>query len=286
MILSARTFYAGAFLFSILFSGCTESIAERRKNRSVISIRGSETVLPIVQREAELFMLNDSMPSLEVTGGGSGVGIKALLESTTDIAMSSRELHTDERLDFRAAKIDIIEQAIAFDALAIVVHPQNPVKQLTREQIQAIYTGHITNWKQVGGNNEKIVLFSRESSSGTYDFFKEHVLNKHNFSPTALCSSSNAAIAQSVSQTPGAVGYISVSHLSNSVKVLAVSYDQGTNYIKPSTEPSELKNYPISRPLYFIYPRNGVEHALPYINFVLSPKGQELVKAEGYIPVN
>lgn len=286
MILSAQTFYAGILLLSILFTGCRESIAERRKNRSVISIRGSETVLPLVQREAELFMLNDSMPSLEVTGGGSGVGIKALLEGTTDIAMSSRELRTDERLDFRAAKIDIAEQAVAYDALAIIVHPSNPVQQLTREQIQAIYTGHITNWKEVGGNNEKIVLFSRESSSGTYDFFKEHVLSKRNFSASALCSSSNGAIAQSVSQTPGAVGYVSVSHISKSVKALAVSYNQGINYIKPSAETSELKNYPISRPLYFIYPRKGVEHAQPYINFVLSPKGQELVKAEGYIPVN
>jgi phosphate transport system substrate-binding protein len=286
VISPARIFLRGTVLLLLFSSGCSGSITERRKNRAVISIRGSETVLPLVQREAELFMLNDSMPSLEVTGGGSGVGIKALLESTTDIAMSSRELRTDERLDFRAAKIDIVEQAIAYDALAIIVHPQNQVKQLTREQIQAIFTGHITNWKEVGGNNEKIVLFSRESSSGTYDFFKEHVLNKRNFSATALCSSSNGAIAQSVSQTPGAIGYISVSHLSNAVKALAVSYDQGGNYIIPSTESNELKNYPISRPLYFIYPRNGVEHAQPYINFVLSQKGQELVKAEGYIPVN
>lgn len=261
-------------------------MSSRCRNDAVISIRGSETVLPLAQREAELFMLDDSMPSLEVTGGGSGVGIKALLENTTDIAMSSRELRIEERMNFASSGVDLIEQPIAYDVLAVIVHPNNSIKQLTREQIQLIYTGRITNWKQVGGKDEKIVLFSRESSSGTYEFFKDHVLNKHNFSASALCSSSNGAIVQSVSQTPGAIGYVSVSHLNTAVKPISVSYDQGKSYQQPSTVIEELKNYPISRPLYFIYPRKGAEHAQPYINFVLSVKGQALVKAEGYIPVN
>jgi phosphate transport system substrate-binding protein len=274
---------ASLFLALAVWSGCSGNWLGRRKHRHIISIKGSDTVLPLVQREAEFYMLQDSVPSLEVTGGGSGVGIKALLENTTDIAMSSRELRTDERLDFKAAQIDIVEQPIAYDALALVVHPSNPVKQLTREQIELIYTGRITNWKEVGGNDLKIILFSRESSSGTYEFFKEHVLNKRNFSASALCTSSNGAIVQSVSQTPGAVGYTSLAHLNQAVKPLAVSYDQGQKYILPA---DTAVSYPISRPLYFIYARNGSEHALPYINFVLSERGQQLVKDEGYIPVN
>lgn len=270
-------------LLLALSAGCSGSWLARHKNRSVISIKGSDTVLPLVQREAEIYMLQDSVPSLEVTGGGSGVGIKALLESTTDIAMSSRALSTDEKISFKAAQIDIVQQPIAYDALAVVVHPSNPVKQLTREQIERIYTGRITNWKEVGGSDLKIVLFSRESSSGTYEFFKEHVLNKRNFSASALCTSSNGAIVQSVSQTPGAVGYTSLAHLNPAVKPLAVSYNNGADYKLPDINSAD---YPISRPLYFMYARNGSAHAMPYINFVLSPRGQQLVKDEGYIPVN
>ncbi|MCA6361604.1 MAG: phosphate ABC transporter substrate-binding protein [Bacteroidetes bacterium] len=271
------------FLLLALSAGCSGNWLTRRKNRSVISIKGSDTVLPLVQREAEVYMLQDSVPSLEVTGGGSGVGIKALLESTTDIAMSSRALSTDEKISFKAAQLDIVQQPIAYDALAVVVHPSNPVKQLTRQQIEHIYTGRITNWKEVGGSDQKIVLFSRESSSGTYEFFKEHVLDRRNFSASALCASSNGAIVQSVSQTPGAVGYTSLAHLNTSVKALAVSYSQGQPYTLPDMASPD---YPISRPLYLIYVRSGAAHALPYINFVLSPRGQQLVKAEGYIPVN
>jgi phosphate transport system substrate-binding protein len=144
-------------------------------------IKGSDTVLPLTQKEAEEYMKKNAGSSIMVTGGGSGVGISALMSGTTDIAQSSRKIKMDEKMKMQDAGKAFTEKIVAYDALAVIVHPSNKVTQLTREQIELIYTGKITNWKEVGGDDMNIVLYSRETSSGTYEFFREHVLNKKNF---------------------------------------------------------------------------------------------------------
>lgn len=250
-----------------------------------IKIKGSDTVLPLTQKEAEDYMKKNSGASIMVTGGGSGVGIAALLNGTTDIAQSSRKLKLDEKLKLQDAGKAFKETIIAYDALAVVVHPANKVTQLTREQLEGIFTGKITNWNQVGGDDLKIVVYSRETSSGTYEFFKEHVLKGKNFASAALLMPATGAIVQSVSQTKGAIGYIGLAYLEKNVKALKVSFDKGKVYISPNVETAKNKTYPITRPLYYYY-LNTVEKTVnPYVNFVLSATGQQLVLKTGYVPI-
>ena len=136
-------------------------------------IKGSDTVLPLSQELSEMYMKTNPTASVTVTGGGSGVGISALMDGTTDLAMASRAIKFSEKMKMKQAKHTPVEVVVAYDALAIIVHPSNPVKRLTREQLEGIFRGKITNWKQVGGNDARIVVYSRETSSGTYEFFKE-----------------------------------------------------------------------------------------------------------------
>jgi phosphate transport system substrate-binding protein len=250
-----------------------------------IKIKGSDTVLPLTQAEAEVFMKKNKNASIMVTGGGSGVGVAALLNGTTDIAQSSRSLKMDEKLKLKESGKAFTETIIAYDALAVIVHPSNKVGQLTREQIEGIYTGKITNWKEVGGADLKIVMYSRETSSGTYEFFKEHVLNKKNFAPSALLMPATGAIVQSVSQTKGAIGYVGLAYLEKNVKALKVSYDGGKQYVAPSVAAAKNKSYPISRPLYYYYLKSIEKTVNPFVKFVLSAEGQQLVLKTGYVPV-
>ncbi|HPM93071.1 MAG TPA: PstS family phosphate ABC transporter substrate-binding protein, partial [Bacteroidales bacterium] len=192
-----------------------------------IKVKGSDTVLPLTQKEAEVFMKKFPGSSVMVTGGGSGVGLAALQNGTADIAQSSRKMKLDEKMKMQDAGKAFTEVIIANDALAVIVHPSNPVTQMTREQIEGIYTGKITNWKDVGGEDLKIVMYSRETSSGTYEFFKEHVMNKKNFAPTAMLMPATGAIVQSVSQTKGAIGYVGLAYLESDIRPVKVSYDKG-----------------------------------------------------------
>jgi phosphate transport system substrate-binding protein len=248
-------------------------------------IKGSDTVLPLTQKEAEVFMKKNPASTIMVTGGGSGVGFAALQNGTTDIAQASRSMKMDEKMKLTDAGKNFKETIIANDALAVVVNPANKVSQLTREQLESIYTGKVTNWKEVGGDDMPIVLYSRESSSGTFEFFKEHVLNKKNFAASAMLMPATGAIVQSVSQTKGAIGYIGLAYLENTVKALKVSYDNGKTFIAPSMENAINKTYPITRPLYYYYLTTTEKAVKPYIDFVLSDEGQRIVQEVGYVPL-
>ena len=247
-------------------------------------IKGSDTVLPIAQQTAERFMKLNPNARVTVTGGGTGVGISALLDETTDIAMASIGIKFSEKMKAKAAVEERAEITIAYDALAVVVHPSNPVKQLTRRQLEDIFRGKITNWKQVGGDDRKIVVYSRETSSGTYEFFKESVLKNKNYMSSSLSMPATGAIIQSVSQTKGAIGYVGLAYVSPRIKTLSVSYD-GSHYATPSVENATNKTYPIVRPLYYYYNVKNKEAVTPLIQFILSPEGQEIIKKSGYIPV-
>ena len=248
-------------------------------------IKGSDTVLPLTQKEAEVFMKKYPGSSIMVTGGGSGVGIAALQNGTTDIAQSSRKMKLDEKMKMQDAGKTFIETIIAYDALAVIVNPSNKINQLTREQLESIYTGKVTNWKEVGGDDMPIVLYSRESSSGTFEFFKEHVLNKKNFAPTAMLMPATGAIVQSVSQTKGAIGYVGLAYLETNIKALKVSYDKGTTYVDPTVDNAMNKTYPITRPLYYYYLNSTEKSVKPLIDFILSTEGQNIVREIGYVPV-
>jgi len=246
-------------------------------------IKGSDTVLPLAQKEAEQFMKKNKT-SVTVIGGGSGVGIAALLEGTTDIAMSSRKIKFDEKVKCQEAGKAIVEKIIAYDALAVVVNPANPVSKLTRAQLEGIFTGKITNWKQVGGLDLKIIPYSRETSSGTYEFFKEHVLLNKNYVNSILSMPATGAIIQSVSQTKGAIGYVGLAYMNKSVKDIQVSFD-GKKFVEASMANAINKTYPIVRPLYFYYDKKLTAKNSPYINFILSAEGQKIVEQVGYVPL-
>ena len=236
-------------------------------------IKGSDTVLPVAQQTAERYMNQHPDARVTVTGGGTGVGISALMDNTTDIAMASRPIKFSEKMKIKEAGQDVDEIIVAYDALAVVVHPSNPVKQLTRQQLEDIFRGKITNWKQVGGDDRKIVVYSRES-----------VLKNKNYMSSSLSMPATGAIIQSVSQTKGAIGYVGLAYVSPRIKTLSVSYD-GSHYATPSVENATNKTYPIVRPLYYYYNVKNKEAVTPLIQFILSPEGQEIIKKSGYIPV-
>jgi len=263
---------------------CTPTLLNAQK--VVCKVKGSDTCLPLSQKFAEVYSKKVSGSGISVIGGGSGVGIAALISGTTDIAQSSRKMKMDEKLKLQESGKVVKETIIAFDALAVIVNPSNPIAQLTREQLEGIFTGKINNWKQVGGPDLKIIVYSRETSSGTYEFFKEHVLNKKNFASSALMLAATGAVVQSVSQTKGAIGYVGLAYLEKDVKALKVSYDKGKSFINPSVENAKSKVYPITRPLFYYYLSVSDARIKPLIQFILSPEGQKIVLQEGYVPLS
>lgn len=262
-------------LFFFVLSICSLHTAAQR-------IKGSDTVLPVSQETAEIFMNTHPEQRVTVTGGGTGVGISALMDHTTDIAMASRPIKFSEKMKLKAAGQEVKEVIIAYDALAIIVHPDNPVSRLTRQQLEGIFRGKIVNWKQVGGPDMKIIVYSRETSSGTYEFFKESVLKNKNYMSGSLSMPATGAVIQSVSQTKGAIGYVGLAYLSDRVKPIAVSYDEGKHYVLPTMENGTKRQYPVVRPLYYYYNVSDKAKVSPFIEYVLSPAGQNIIKKGGY----
>lgn len=246
-------------------------------------IKGSDTVLPFSQKAAEAYKKKNKSSSISVTGGGSGVGISALLNGTTDIAQSSRKMKFSEKQKLQDAGKTVKEVVVAFDALSVVVNPANKVTKLTREQLEGIFTGKIKNWKEVGGDDLKIVPYARETSSGTYEFFKESVLKNKNYVNGIMSMSATGGIIQSVSQTKGAIGYVGFAYLNGKVKSIDISYDGGKKYVKPTVENVKNKTYPIVRPLYFYYVTSAASKVKSFVDFVLSAEGQKIVSEVGFI---
>jgi len=272
------------FIISSCGNNSSENSSIENAERNSIVLKGSDTVLPLAQKEAEEFMKKDSTASISVTGGGSGVGFTALIDGTTDIAMASREIKLDEKTKLEINSVKVEEVLIAKDALAVIVNPTNKISKLTKEQLKDIFSGKITNWKQVGGDNKKIVVYARETSSGTYEFFKEHVMDKINYDKSVLNLPATGAIVQSVSQTEGAIGYIGLAYLNSDVKDVAVSYDKGKTYVNASTENAINGTYPITRPLFFYFDKSLSKKVKSFIDYILSKEGQSIVSEVGYVP--
>jgi phosphate transport system substrate-binding protein len=247
-----------------------------------ILIKGSDTVLPLAQAEAEVFMMEKPDTSISVIGGGSGVGIAALIDGEVDIAMASRAMKDSEIENAQANGINPLEHTIAWDGISVIVNPENPVSELTYEQLKAIYVGEISNWNEVGGEDREIVVLSRDSSSGTYVYYKEEVMDDEEYRPDALTNPSNGAIMQTTSQNPNAIGYVGVAYLDNSVKALAV--DKGDGAQSPTSENILAGTYPLARPLYFYTNGEPTGLALEFVEFISSETGSETIFEVGYFP--
>ena len=243
-------------------------------------IKGSTTVLPIAQKVSEVYMKQHPDVKISISGGGSGNGIKALIDGSTDIADSSRFIKPKEvKLAVENGEYPV-PFAVAYDCIVPVVHPTNPVMNLTMSQLKAVYKGEVKNWKEVGGPDRPIVVISRDTSSGTYEVWHTKVMKKERVFPGALLQASNGAIVQAVSKNKNAIGYIGIGYMDKSVKALMVDGIVG------SEETTLNGTYPISRPLYMFTRGWPKGDTLKFINFVVHPeKGQKYVQNAGYVPL-
>ena len=283
-----RRSLAVIILLVLPFFGCKRS---NTGDGTSLQIKGSDTMVNLGQAWAEEYMKEHPGTSIAVTGGGSGTGISAMFSNTCDIAEVSREMKEGEIEMAKKQGIVPTKFLVALDGLAVIVHPDNPVSQLRIDQIAAIFSGRITNWKDAGGADGKIVLLSREVNSGTHVYFKEHVLrnsksdSKAEFAPEALLLPSSQAISDEVAQNVNAIGYLGMGYISNKDKAIHVAKDAGSPFIMPTIESVADNSYPISRPL--IMYTKGVPTGLTkqFLDYVLSAKGQDIVKRLDFVPV-
>lgn len=255
-----------------------------------IENKGSDTLVNLALAWAEEYMRLHPEVRISVTGGGSGTGIAAMINGTVDIANASRKMKPEEITAAEARDIHPVEFVVALDAIAVVVHPSNPVDGLTLQQISDIYTGKITNWSQVGGEDRPIVLLSRESNSGTYLYFLENVVRLGDresdllFSPEALLMPSSEGISAEVRQNPNAIGYDGLGYVTPDQKVIAVAREPGGPYVLPSVETVNDGSYPISRPLFMYTAGEPTGVIKEYLEWILTD-GQALVPELGFVPV-
>ena len=254
--------------------------------KQTIKISGSTTVLPIAQKAADQYMAAHPEADIQISGGGSGVGIQMIGAKTVDVGMSSREVTKDEMKLYPSFVITPVAQ----DGVAVIVNPANTIQYITLDQLNGIYLGKITKWSQITGanvpnTNNQIVVVGRDSASGTRTYFDQTVLGTATATNTMLEKNSNGAVSQTVAQTPGAIGYVSIGFVSNDVKALPIWYNF-QKIIAPTVSNVKDLSYPMSRNLYVI--TNGKPSGLTgdFIKYILSPDGQKIVVDEGYVTLN
>lgn len=268
-------------------SSSTGEVASPAVSNSV-TIKGSDTMVHLVTAWSDAYMKAHPDAKISVTGGGSGTGVAALINGTTDICASSRDLNEEEKKSAEGKSLNLTDLAVARDALSIVVHPSNPINELTTEQIASIYTGAVTNWKDVGGPDESIVVASRESSSGTFMFFQEHVLQKKDYAASALLLPATSAIVQTVADSSGAIGYVGLGYVQEAtgkVKVIAVKSAADAPAVTPTVETVLNGQYSIARPLFLIVSKEPAGAVKGFLDFCLSEEGQKIVVDTGYVKV-
>jgi phosphate transport system substrate-binding protein len=244
-----------------------------------IVIKGSTTVLPIGQKAAEIFMKAHPDVNISVSGGGSGNGVKAIIDGSCDVAMASRFVKGKEIVLACEKQVHLVPHRVAVDCIVPVVHPGNPLQDITLEMLKSIYTGKVTNWKALGGDDKPIVVISRDTSSGTYEVWHKKVLEKERVMPGALLQASNGAVAQAVAKNPYAIGYVGIGYLNKDLKGLKV------NSVEASAASAMDGSYPISRALFMFtngWPKGVV---MSFLNYILSPEGQKMVEEEGFVPL-
>ena len=283
-------------IIPMLIIGCKKKTDEMEQ--TVITIKGSDTMVNLSQKWAEEYMKLHPEVSLQVTGGGSGTGIASLLNKTTEIANASREIKSSELEDAKTKGVNPFVYKVALDGIAVIVHPGSKIDNLSIKQLSDIFSGKITNWKQVGGANMPITLYGRENSSGTYEFFKEHVLGKVDgkqvdYSPSTQVLQGTAALGEAVARDVKGIGYGGVGYFAerNDVKILHIKKDENSLAYSPA-ENNKVNydliwsgDYSISRYLYCYTDGEAIGKIKDFMDFIVSPEGQNIVKSMEYIPL-
>lgn len=285
-----KKFYGLSALLTFTFLLSFNGVVLARTSDS-LQVKGSDTMVNLVQSWAEAFMEKNPKLFIAVTGGGSGTGIAAIINGTCDFAMSSRNI-TQKEIALASQKgVEPREFKVALDGLAVVVHPKNPVSRLTVDQLADIFTGRVKNWKELGGEDKTIVVLSREVNSGTHVYFKEHVLrkgdskSKEEFSSDALLMPSSQAIADEVKQNASAIGYYGMGYIGEGHKAVSVAKDLSSDYVYPTVQNVISGDYPISRPLYIYTSGEPAGTAKSFLDFILSPEGQNIVTEMDFVPM-
>jgi phosphate transport system substrate-binding protein len=259
---------------------------------STIVNKGSDTIVNLALAWAETYQNMHPEVRISVTGGGSGTGIAALINNTVDIANASRQIKPEEIEQAEANGVEPVEFVIARDAIAVIVHLDNPVDQLTVDQISDIYSGKYSNWSQVGGDDRPIVRLSRETNSGTHVFFLEEVVRKGTkddktlFSTDTLLLPSSEGISAEIRQNPNAIGYDGLGYVTDDMKVIAVAREPSGPFVLPSAQTVDALTYPIARELYIYTASEPVDEVRTYLDWILSAEGQSLVLELGFVPIS
>lgn len=279
------------FLLSSFIISCSSSSTQNDVNAIYIQNKGSDTLVNLALAWAETYQAQHTDVSISVTGGGTGTGIAALMNGTVDIANASRAIKEEELAEATAKGIQPLEHIIARDAIAVIVNADNPVSELTLQQISDIYSGVITNWSEVGGEDRPIVKLSRETNSGTHVYFLETVLrlsdkeNKTLFSTDTLLLPSSEGIILEVRQNPNAIGYDGLGYVPDDLKMIAIAKEDGAPYVLPSIPTVNDKSYPIARDLYMYTDGEPTGIIKEYLDWILSDEAQEIVAELGFVPV-
>lgn len=275
-------------VFGLLLSG---SMLTAQK---MIQIKGSDTLVNLVQILAEEFMAKNPRSPIAVLGGGSGTGIAGLINETCDIANHSRPMKDQEKQQCEEKGIDYRTFIIAIDGLSVIVNKNNPINDISIDKMGAIFRGEITNWKDVGGNDMPISLYGRQSNSGTYVFFQEHVLGKQDYSADMKRMNGNAQIVEGVIQDRAGIGYVGVGYVvdsrtkqpRNNLKILNVAKDANSKAFSPLDKAAvDSGDYPVARPLFQTSSGKPIGVAAEFLKFIFSTVGQKIVEAEGFFPI-
>lgn len=260
-------------------------------NQRAIQNKGSDTMVNLALAWAEAYREQRPDVAIAVTGGGSGTGIAALINGTVDIANASREMKDNEIEQARAKGIEPVEHLVAIDALAVIVNPENSVSQLTIDQLADIFTGRITNWQEVGGDDAAIILVSRETNSGTHVYFLDEVVrkgdstNKDIFAPQTMLMPSSVGITSEIQRNPHAIGYDGLGYVTEHEKLIAVARDAGASFVLPSVQSGSDGSYPIARGLYMYTAGEPVGEIADFITWIEGSEGQQIVADLGFVPL-
>jgi len=280
-------------VLSLLSVSCASGASAQSSpaTTAYIENKGSDTIVNLALAWAERYQSEHEDVRISVTGGGSGTGIAALVNGTVDIANASRQIKQEEIDEAKSNGIDPVEFVIARDAIAVIVNPENPVSQLTLQQISDIYSGKIDNWSEVGGEDRPIVRLSRETNSGTHVYFLETVLrlgekeDKTLFSTNTLLLPSSEGIIAEVRQNPNAIGYDGLGYVPDDLKVIAIAEAENEPYILPMISTVNDKSYPIARDLYMYTAGEPSGAVKDYLDWILSTEAQDIVVELGFVPI-
>lgn len=279
-----------SIIFALALVACTRSESSTGGSgsggdKAALSVKGSDTMVILGQRWAEHYMKDNSGVTVQITGGGSGTGIAALINGTTDICQSSRPMKDKEKQEVQTKRgAAAVEKRVALDALAVFVHANNPLKEVSIPALSKIFRGETKDWKEIGGSPHAIVLYGRENNSGTYGYFKEHVLENKDFAAAVQTLAGTSAVVSAVKGDAFGIGYGGIAYMEG-IRALPVKKDDASPAIAPSLKTAQDGSYPLSRFLYFYTAGEPTGASRRFIDWVTSAAGQKVIDEVGYYPL-